>query len=77
METGSDRITLDPAVLLGKPVVRGTRLSVEHIIGLLAQGWTATEIVENHPGLTGADVVACLGYAHRLLQAERVYPSAA
>ena len=57
-----ERITLDPEVLLGKPVVKGTRLAVEFIIGLLAQGWSETEILQNYPGLTHEDLLACLGY---------------
>lgn len=77
MDAVDERIVLDPAVLAGKPVVRGTRLSVEHVVGLLAQGWTTAEILENHPGLVAEDIAACLRYVHRLLQAERVFPSAA
>ena len=77
MDPTEERIVLDPAVLAGKPVVRGTRISVEHVIGLLAQGWSVAEILENYPNLAAEDVAACLGYAHRLLQAERVFPSAA
>jgi uncharacterized protein (DUF433 family) len=69
-----ERITLDPAVLAGKPVVRGTRLSVEFIVGLLGQGWTEADILRNYPGLTHDDVVACLDYAGEVLRAERVYP---
>ena len=44
-----DRIVVDPNVMVGKPVVRGTRLTVEFIIGLLAQGWNETDILENYP----------------------------
>jgi uncharacterized protein (DUF433 family) len=75
--TTNERITLDPAILAGKPVVRGTRLSVEFLIGLMADGWTAAEILVNYPGLTQEDISACLAYARDLLQSERVYPSAA
>ena len=57
------RITLDPNVLTGKPVVRGTRLSVEFIIGLLADGWTEAQLLANYPDLTRDDVFACLAYA--------------
>ena len=69
-----DRITVDPDVLVGKPVVKGTRLAVEFIIDLLAQGWTAEEILRNYPGLTQADIHACLAYASEILHAEKVYP---
>jgi uncharacterized protein (DUF433 family) len=58
------RIVLDPDVLAGKPVIRGTRLSVEFVIGLMADGWTEAEILENYPGVTHDDIIACLSYAH-------------
>lgn len=54
-----ERITSDPAILLGKPVVRGTRLSVEFLLGLIAQGWPESEILRNYPGLTHEDLLAC------------------
>jgi uncharacterized protein (DUF433 family) len=73
----TDRISLDPAVLAGKPVIRGTRLSVEFIIGLMAEGWTETDILAEYPGLTREDITACLAYARDVLQSEKVFPSAA
>ena len=72
-----DRIVVDPAVLVGKPVVKGTRLAVEFIIDLLAQGWTEAEVLRNYPNLTHEDILACLSYASLRLKAERVYPLAA
>ena len=72
-----DRIVLDPAILAGKPVIRGTRLSVEFIIGLLADGWSEAEIVASHPGMAHDDVLACPVYARDGLRDERIYPSAA
>jgi len=75
--TDTTRIVLDPGVLAGKPIVRGTRMSVEHVIGLLAEGWSEAEILDNHPSLTHADLLACLAYARDVLRAERVYPTAA
>jgi len=51
-----DRIVVDRA----KPVIRGTRLAVEFVIGLLAQGWSEAEVLRNYPGLTSEDVQACL-----------------
>jgi uncharacterized protein (DUF433 family) len=57
--TWQDRITLDPAVLAGKPVVRGTRLSVDFVLGLMAQGWAEADILRNDPGLTREDIAAC------------------
>ena len=77
MENWQDRIVLDPQVLVGKPVVKGTRLAVEFIIDLLAQGWPDAEILRNYPGLTQEDVQACLAYASAALRAEKVYPVAA
>jgi uncharacterized protein (DUF433 family) len=58
-----ERIVVDPAILVGKPVIKGTRLAVEYIIGLLAQGWSEAEILDEYPGLTADDISACLAYA--------------
>ncbi len=69
-----DRIAVDPEVLVGKPVIRGTRLSVAFIVGLLASGWLEAEVLENYPRITADDITACLGYAHMLLEQERVFP---
>ncbi|MDQ7832492.1 MAG: DUF433 domain-containing protein [Desulfovibrionaceae bacterium] len=71
-----ERIILDPGILSGKPLVRGTRLSVEFVVDLLAKGWSPAEIRENYPGLDREDVLACLEYASEMLRAERVYPLA-
>ncbi len=71
------RITLDPSVLAGKPVIRGTRISVEFVIGLLADGWSETDILANYPGIGHEDVIACLAYARYVLSSEKVFPSAA
>ena len=68
-----DRITVDPKVLVGKPIIRGTRLAVEFIVELLANGWTEQQIVENYPGITHEDISACLHYATSALKSERVY----
>ena len=72
--TWSDRIIIDPAVLVGKPVIRGTRLAVEFIIDLLALGWSEADILKNYPGLTSEDIRACLAYASAVLHAEKIYP---
>ncbi|MGC2779660.1 MAG: DUF433 domain-containing protein [Bradyrhizobium sp.] len=71
------RIVLSPDVLSGKPVVRGTRLSVEFVIGLMADGWVEADILANYPGLSHDDLIACLAYARDILGTERVFPSAA
>ena len=67
-----ERIIVEPRILVGKPVVRGTRLAVEFIIDLLAQGWSNDEILRNCPGLTQEDIRACLAYASAILHKERV-----
>jgi uncharacterized protein (DUF433 family) len=71
------RIVLDSQVLAGKPVIRGTRLSVDFVIGLMADGWSETDILQNYPGLSHDDITACLAYARDVLRSEKVYPSAA
>ena len=68
-----DRITIDPAVLVGKPVVRGTRIAVEFVIELLASGWTVERILKEYDHLTADDIQACLAYASDVLKSERVY----
>jgi uncharacterized protein (DUF433 family) len=60
MDDQSSRIALDPKVLAGKPVIRGTRLSVEFVIGLMANGWGEADILANYPGITHDDIIACL-----------------
>ncbi len=74
--TWRDRITLDPKVLVGKPIVKGTRLAFEFIVGLLAQGWTEQQVLTNYPRLTREDIFTCLAYAQERLASERVYPLA-
>lgn len=69
-----DRIAVDPKVLVGKPVVRGTRIAVEFVIDLLAAGWAQEQILDSYPNLTAEDVRACLAYAGELLHSEKVFP---
>lgn len=71
-----ERITIDPNVLVGKPVIKGTRLSVEFILNLLAHGATAADIVEEYQGLTPEDVQACLLFASRSLENTAFMPLA-
>jgi len=68
-----ERIVVDPEILTGKPLIKGTRLSVEFIVDMLAQGWTEEDLLRNYPGLQHEDIQACLLYARDLLQVERVY----
>lgn len=72
--TWQERVITDPDILVGKPVIRGTRLAVEFIIDLLAQGWSESQIQENYPGLVHEDIQACLLYASEVLHSEKVYP---
>ncbi len=68
-----DRITVNPKVLVGKPIIKGTRIAVEFVIELLGAGWTVEEILREYDHLTAEDIQACLKYASELLSSERVY----
>ena len=67
-------IAADPTVLVGKPVIKGTRLAVEFILGLMAQGWPEDEILRNYR-LTKEQVRACIAYAQERLSEEKVFAS--
>lgn len=62
-----DRITVDPSIFGGKPIIRGMRIAVEHVLGMLAAGGTPKRLLEEYPFLEPADLQACLAYAHRSL----------
>lgn len=66
------RITADPKIFGGKPIIRGRRLAVEHILGMLAGGDTMNSILEAYPWLEIADIQACLIYARRVVGNERI-----
>lgn len=68
------RITIDPRIFGGKPIIRGRRLAVEHVLGMLAAGDSPSTILEGYPWLEPADIQACMAYAHRLVEHERVEP---
>lgn len=68
------RITANPQVMLGKPVIKGTRLTVEYILNLLAHGATVTEILTEYEGLAEADILACLLFASRSLESTDFMP---
>ena len=68
-----DRIVIDPNVLVGKPVIKGTRISVEFTVDLLGRGWTVEQILDEYEHLTRKDIQACLAYASEVLKSERVY----
>jgi uncharacterized protein (DUF433 family) len=68
-----ERIVVDPDILVGKPVIRGTRIAVELVIDLLARGYTKEDILGQYDHLTSEDIQACLAYASETLRSERVY----
>lgn len=68
-----ERIIVDKDILVGKPIIKGTRLSVEFIIELLSQDWSENDILRNYPGITKDDIKACLNYAAQSLKNEKVY----
>lgn len=69
-----ERITVNSKIFGGKPIIRGRRLAVEHILGMLAAGDTPMTILEGYPWLEAEDIQACLVYAHRLVGHERIEP---
>ena len=71
-----DRIIVNPKVLVGKPVIKGTRLAVEFILELLAERWTHEQILKSYPQLIEEDIWAVLAYAAETIKQERVYPLA-
>jgi uncharacterized protein (DUF433 family) len=69
-----ERIVVDPKVLVGKPVIRGTRLSVEFILDLLANDWTIEQIQNEYPQLEREDIMAVLKYTAEMVKEEKIYP---
>jgi uncharacterized protein (DUF433 family) len=69
------RVIPDPAILTGKPVIRGTRISVDLVLELLASGWEEAAILREYPGLEHEDILACIRYAREIVRSERVYPT--
>jgi uncharacterized protein (DUF433 family) len=69
-----ERIVVDPKVMVGKPVIKGTRIPVEHVLTLLAQGLTVEEILKDYPHLARDDIAAVLLYAAKVTGREEVYP---
>lgn len=68
-----DRITSDPAIFGGKPIIRWMRIAAEHILGMLAAGDSQQKLLHQYPFLEPADIQACLAYAHRSLAGEQVH----
>ena len=69
-----ERITFDPKIMVGKPIIKGTRLTVEYILNLLAHGATNTEILEEYKVLTSEDIQACLLFATKSLSSTSFMP---
>ncbi len=73
----NSRITLDPKIMVGKPIIRGTRISVDMIVRMIAQGIGESEILAEYPRLMHDDIRAALVYAAEVLSDEDVFPIAA
>ena len=73
----NERIVVDPNILVGKPVVKGTRIPVELELRRLAQDLTVDGLLESYPRLTREDIRACIEYAQALVEGEQVYPETA
>jgi len=69
-----ERIVINPKVMVGKPVIKGTRLTVQYILGLLAHGATVEEILQEYEGLTREDILACLLFATEALESTTFVP---
>jgi uncharacterized protein (DUF433 family) len=69
-----ERIVINPKVMVGKPVIRGTRLTVQYILGLLAHGATVDEVLQEYEGLTHEDILACLLFATEALESTTFVP---
>lgn len=70
-----ERITYDPGIFNGKPIIRGKRIAVEHILGMIAEGSTFDELLDGYPFLEKDDIQACLCYAHRVVAHEKIEPA--
>ena len=68
-----DRIEINSDILVGKPIIKGTRISVEFILELLSNGWSGKEILKNYPQLQREDILAAIEYALETIREERVY----
>ncbi|MGB9823394.1 DUF433 domain-containing protein [Thermodesulfovibrio sp.] len=68
-----DRIEINPEILVGKPIIKGTRISVEFILELLANGWDIEKILKNYPQLTKEDIIAAIEYSLEILKEEKIY----
>ena len=69
-----NHIHTDPAILVGKPIVKGTRLSVDFLLGLLAEGWSEDQILENYPQLSHESLQAIFAFSAEVMREEVIYP---
>jgi len=69
-----NRITVNPKIMVGKPVIKGTRITVELILRLLAQGQTQNDILQAYPHLTREDILAALEFATQIVEEEKIFP---
>ena len=69
------RIVVNPKIMVGKPVIRGTRVAVYEIVARVAQGWAFEEILEDFPRITKEDIQAALMYAEKLVEGEEIFPA--
>lgn len=69
-----NRIIIDPKIMVGKPIIKGTRLTVERILGLLAQGMSTEEILQEYNKLTKEDILACLAFAQKAIESSSFAP---
>ena len=72
----SERIVINSSIMLGKPVIKGTRITIENIVGELASGYSMEDVLKAHPRLTREDIMAALQYATAILKNERIYLAA-
>lgn len=76
MNNLSDRVVINPEIMLGKPVIMGTRITVESIVEELASGYSMEQVLQAHPNLQKEDILAALHYASALMKNEKVYTTA-
>lgn len=76
VETGVDRIVVDPEICGGKPTIQGSRIMVRNVLGMIAGGYSRERVLDEYPELTEEDIAAALDYAVRVIDEDRVVPRA-
>ncbi len=76
MENFQNHIEVNSSIMLGKPIIKGTRITVESIVEELASGYTTFQVLKAHPNLTETDVLAALQYASAIMKNEKIYTTA-